>query len=346
MDDASRDVSQTDAADAADAAALATLRSLPPLPEPNRWEQRSEACCGSSLVLALCGGFVAATRHMSSKIADHEVLRDIFVGAIHTEALVALICLLGLMFADPGVVQRTSGSSLPVPAQVKQVLEVGQSVAGLQNVVEGTDVYCVRCCVWRRRNSGNSSPVFCDDGLMENFHHCSTCQRCVANFDHHCGVFGRCIAGRGFGNYCHGDGWCCDLLCERCDGLDQTGRGIASCSGTFSLHYSDASWMLHSAVRLGQNRHAEICTSARHNLQNLHIVQNSLNSLVFIFAFLINLTSLVILKQTQSSSKPCFRILQKNDILPWIFPVIEGIGKFGENAENPKDKEVLAPDKL
>ena len=28
----------------------AALRSLPPLPEPNRWEQRSEACCGASLV--------------------------------------------------------------------------------------------------------------------------------------------------------------------------------------------------------------------------------------------------------------------------------------------------------
>jgi len=39
-----------DAAAVADADAAAALRALPPLPEPNRWEQRSEACCGASLV--------------------------------------------------------------------------------------------------------------------------------------------------------------------------------------------------------------------------------------------------------------------------------------------------------
>ena len=33
-------------------------------------------------------------------------------------------------------------------------------------------------------------------------HHCSVCQRCVADFSHHCSFFGRCIAGRGLrGNY-------------------------------------------------------------------------------------------------------------------------------------------------
>ena len=52
MEDVSRDVSRDESRDesAADAADADALRSLPPLPEPNRWEQRSEACCGSSLV--------------------------------------------------------------------------------------------------------------------------------------------------------------------------------------------------------------------------------------------------------------------------------------------------------
>ena len=88
--------------------------------------------------------------------------------------------------------------------QVQQVLEVGQPTSSLQNMQNikdaNGDVYCVRCCVWRRSGISSSQPssFFCNDGVMDNFHHCSTCQRCVANFDHHCGVFGRCIAGRGF----------------------------------------------------------------------------------------------------------------------------------------------------
>ena len=35
-------------------------------------------------------------------------------------------------------------------------------------------------------------------------------------------------------NHCYGDGWCCDLLCERCDGLDQTGEGLRKISVTVS----------------------------------------------------------------------------------------------------------------
>ncbi|CAK9029135.1 Palmitoyltransferase ZDHHC11 (DHHC domain-containing protein 11) (Zinc finger DHHC domain-containing protein 11), partial [Durusdinium trenchii] len=136
-------------------------------------------------------------------------LRHFFLFAIHLEALVAVLCLLGLMWGDPGVVRRSRSNALPIPPPAQEALQVGQSIEGLQNIKEGEDMYCVRCCVWRRHGD-SSKPTWqsskiswmasfcCDDG-MSNFHHCSTCQRCVANFDHHCGVFGRCIAGRGFG---------------------------------------------------------------------------------------------------------------------------------------------------
>merc|ERR1712039_122236 len=62
-----------------------------------------------------------------------------------------------------------------------QRLSSGQNLEGLKNIGgQGGQTYCVRCLVWRKRDSGHG-------------HHCSTCQRCVSGFDHHCGVFGRCI---------------------------------------------------------------------------------------------------------------------------------------------------------
>lgn len=105
--------------------------------------------------------------------------------AIYTEAAVAIFCLLGLMWGDPGTIKRSPETCFPQPELVAERLRNGQSLDGVGNVQADGRTFCIRCLVWRP-----------DVG---DTHHCNTCQRCVADFDHHCGVFGRCIAGEGVG---------------------------------------------------------------------------------------------------------------------------------------------------
>eukprot|EP00326_Haptolina_ericina_P038115 CAMPEP_0181237124 /NCGR_PEP_ID=MMETSP1096-20121128/38581_1 /TAXON_ID=156174 ORGANISM="Chrysochromulina ericina, Strain CCMP281" /NCGR_SAMPLE_ID=MMETSP1096 /ASSEMBLY_ACC=CAM_ASM_000453 /LENGTH=189 /DNA_ID=CAMNT_0023332429 /DNA_START=105 /DNA_END=674 /DNA_ORIENTATION=- len=105
--------------------------------------------------------------------------------AIYTEAFVALVCLFGLMFGDPGVVKRSPETCFPLPPKVADLIEAGatsEQIQQLGNLHGEKGSFCVRCLVL----GDNVQP-----------HHCSTCQRCVTHFDHHCGVFGRCIAGDG-----------------------------------------------------------------------------------------------------------------------------------------------------
>ena len=144
----------------------------------------------------------------------------VFLLLILLEAAVALGCLAGLLFDDPGVVRRTAETCLPIPQQVADRLVEAPSApgsgrqsaaeraatVGMQNIVEADRTYCVRCFVWRE---SMGQPGVCEGvasgctgtsaatPVPMTTHHCSTCQRCVRYFDHHCGVFGRCIAGRG-----------------------------------------------------------------------------------------------------------------------------------------------------
>ena len=137
-----------------------------------------------------------------------------FAVLIGTQALIALACLLGLMYCDPGVVRRSQTNVEPMPDEVAARLaehapqrDSIDPMSGMSNLRDGQRSYCVRCYVWREhearpstlsallsRLSGQAPP----EKVNVRVHHCRICNRCVGIFDHHCGVFGRCIAGRGF----------------------------------------------------------------------------------------------------------------------------------------------------
>ena len=200
--------------------------ALPPPPTPSS-HQRRESRLGCGVVVSIVGACIAGARAARAMLAcapDHLVRRWV-LPLVYAEAAVArapgrtrrlrdatsllhiesrrhrvarafldgssnfrrtfrrFACLAGLLWGDPGTIKRSTATCAPIPAAVLARLRAGEAAAEKngQNVT-GDDgrVYCVRCLVWRPPRGA---------------HHCSTCQRCVADFDHHCGVFGRCIAG-------------------------------------------------------------------------------------------------------------------------------------------------------
>lgn len=164
--------------------------ALPALPEPRRdilfqEERKSRIVVPALVVICLVGV------HASVFLGRMSLLWIwLFLVAAWVEAAVALVCLRGVLRADPGVIQRSVERCSPVPeGPVRELLLEGAASSGpLENVEDQEHgSYCVRCFLWRRAN--------------EHAHHCSICQRCVPFFDHHCNVLGRCIAGdRGGGN--------------------------------------------------------------------------------------------------------------------------------------------------
>eukprot|EP00947_MAST-08B_sp_MAST-8B-sp1_P004910 g4910.t1 len=177
-----------------------------------------EACGGVSFVTILIGLLVGTTFYMclgygggggGGQVSAASI---VLLTLITAEAAVAFTCLGFIMLGDPGIIRRSAANSFPLPPLVAARLKEapGQPVvlpgAAANSNIQGPNgrTFCVRCLVWRsdeNRAKGTCLTRFAVRqgwcGHAKSPHHCSTCQRCVSEFDHHCGVFGRCI---GVGN--------------------------------------------------------------------------------------------------------------------------------------------------
>merc|ERR1719427_1621147 len=94
-----------------------SLDSLPPEPIPNTNKMRCEFAGGTIFVLGLTATLVSVVHVVNPNPA--------WLTLIYLAAACALTCLLGLAFADPGVVHRSHASCFPIPRDMVVALEVG-----------------------------------------------------------------------------------------------------------------------------------------------------------------------------------------------------------------------------
>ena len=198
------------------------LAALPPMPTPKHKQLRNQVT-GGVAVVAWCICCAEGAIYALGYWCDFQPFEFwTLVGAIiHTQAVIAIIAHACLLYADPGVMQRSREDCLPLPPTIGERLRAGDSLHDLADNIYDTsrarndaDVpssFCVRCCLWRRpppppanlavgKNAqwlwANHPKLAkrCPCAGGAKAHHCSTCNRCVVAFDHHCGVLGRCIS--------------------------------------------------------------------------------------------------------------------------------------------------------
>merc|ERR1712216_419492 len=144
-----RDVEAADAGDGPQ-----RVEDLPPLPRPDLQTMRGEATTGC-IVVSIITGLLVSIPHSIAYTSGWQWPDDgldftaLCLVLLWAEAGVAFICLLGLMWGDPGVIKRTPERCQPVPVQVLERWHNGQTTVGMANVNEGNRTYCVRCLVWR-----------------------------------------------------------------------------------------------------------------------------------------------------------------------------------------------------
>ena len=82
--------------------------ALPPMPTPHTGVMRSQACGGITLVLFIIAMCVAGTHFFTSRVeGTFPVALNV---AVWAEAVVAVLCLLGLMYGNPGEIKRSEAT--------------------------------------------------------------------------------------------------------------------------------------------------------------------------------------------------------------------------------------------
>ena len=142
------------------------LKDLPPLPRPNRAIMRSEACTGVTTVLVLIGllmgiphavRFGAGWRWPSDGLLDSTAICFL---CLYAESTIAILCLLGLIFGDPGALKRSPERCFPIPAAVIERIRSGQPTAGMDNVYTDGQVLSELAYPGRCGQDLRSSPLF------------------------------------------------------------------------------------------------------------------------------------------------------------------------------------------
>ena len=193
---------------------------LPPLPRPEYTALWTERLCGLALVGANAAISVGVTHLLVMSNAVPHTVRLVVLGVSRGLAASSLACFAGLTFIDPGTIERTPQTCLPLPDEVAAALRTKAPLPEFNHRTDDGREYCVRCLVWRppRASAPPPSPkpaapprgrcatwrALCCDYRRFFFgaegplpaHHCRVCGRCARDFDHHCSSLGACITAR------------------------------------------------------------------------------------------------------------------------------------------------------
>ena len=168
------------------------LLGLPPLLPPTHC---SRSLSGALLVLTIIAVILGVSYAAALTVMDKPVTW-LILGLVCLEASIALACLGGVLFGDPGVIARSPETCFPLPEPVAAMLRAGvHRVDGMAPISENGRSYCCRCCVWRGDSLGRAArrdeAALRDEDLEwepeeGDTHHCPDCERCIEDVYLHC----------------------------------------------------------------------------------------------------------------------------------------------------------------